>query len=92
MPQQVNNTRKLSRRTFLAAAGTAAAWALAGCKSMPGTDISSLPHKSAMYKSLFGTLPDGQKVYQYTLTNSNGMIVQLITYGARLQRILAADR
>ena len=92
MPQQPNSVRKLSRRSFLAASGVAAAWAMTGCKSMSGTDVSSLPKKSAMYKALFGTLPDGQKVYQYTLTNSNGMIVQLITYGARLQRIQAADR
>ena len=92
MPQQSKSVRKLSRRSFLAASGVAAAWAMTGCKSMSGTDVSSLPRKSAMYKALFGTLPDGQKVYQYTLTNSNGMIVQLITYGARLQRIQAADR
>ncbi|MDA8377941.1 MAG: galactose mutarotase [Planctomycetia bacterium] len=92
MPQLLNSTRKISRRSFLAATGAAAAWAMTGCKSMPGTDVSSLPRKSAMYKSLFGTLPNGQKVYQYTLTNSNGMIVQLITYGARLQRIQSADR
>ncbi len=92
MPKQSIITRNLSRRSFLAATGAAAAWALAGCKSMPGTDVSSLPRKSATYQSLFGTLPNGEKVYQYTLTNSNGMIVQLISYGARIQRILAPDR
>ena len=40
-----------------------------------------------MQKSLFGTTPEGKEVYKYTLANSNGMEVDLITYGATVQAI-----
>ncbi len=82
----------LTRRGFVALAGAAAVLTMAGCHSMSTTEsLAQLPRKKAVYKKLFGTMPDGTKIYQFTLTNSNGMVVQFITYGARIQRILVPD-
>lgn len=82
----------VSRRAFLAATSAGAALALTGCSSMSGESAMSMPKKLACYKKHFGTLPNGRKVDQFTLTNSRGMVVQMITYGARFQRIIMPDR
>ncbi len=82
----------VSRRAFIAAAGAGAALALTGCSSMSGGSAMSMPKKLACYKKHFGTLPSGEEVHQFTLTNSQGMVVQMITYGARFQRIIMPDR
>ncbi len=82
----------VSRRAFLAATSVGAALALTGCSSMSGESAMSMPKKLACYKKHFGTLPNGRKVDQFTLTNSRGMVVQMITYGARFQRIVMPDR
>ncbi len=39
-------------------------------------------------KSLFGTTPDGKSVDKYSITNNNGMTLELITYGATIQSVL----
>lgn len=39
-------------------------------------------------KTLFGTTPDGKQVDKYSITNSNGMTLELITHGATIQSIL----
>lgn len=39
-------------------------------------------------KSLFGTTPDGKAVDKYSITNDNGMTLELITYGATIQSVL----
>ncbi len=38
------------------------------------------------------TLEDGTKVDQYTMTNSNGMQVSVINYGATITRVVVPDR
>ncbi|MBI1937177.1 MAG: galactose mutarotase [Ignavibacteriales bacterium] len=43
-------------------------------------------------KNLFGTLPDGQQVYSYTLKNKVGMEVSIINYGAAVVSLTAPDR
>jgi aldose 1-epimerase len=45
-----------------------------------------------MSTSVFGKLPDGRDVYQYTLRNASGMTVQIINYGATITSILVPDR
>lgn len=42
-------------------------------------------------KELFGEI-DSKEVYEYTLTNSNGFSVSIITYGGIITKILAPDR
>lgn len=81
----------VSRRAFLATVGAGAAWAVTGCTSTPSQSVMAMPKKLACYAKLFGTLPTGEKVYQFTMTNSKGMVVQMISYGARLQRIIVPD-
>lgn len=42
-------------------------------------------------KELFGEI-DSKEVYEYTLTNSNGFSISIITYGGIITKILAPDR
>jgi aldose 1-epimerase len=51
----------------------------------------SKPVKPSITKAPYGEI-DGQKVYEYTLTNSNGMIVKVINYGATITDIITPDR
>lgn len=43
-------------------------------------------------KSDFGKMPDGQPVELFTLTNKNGMQVEITNYGGAIVSILAPDR
>jgi aldose 1-epimerase len=43
-------------------------------------------------KELFGTTPEGVKVFRYTLTNGQNMRVKIITYGGIIQSIEVPDR
>lgn len=43
-------------------------------------------------KALFGKLPDGQEVFQYTLTNKSGAIMKVINYGAIVTSLTIPDR
>jgi aldose 1-epimerase len=43
-------------------------------------------------KKLFGKLPDGREVFQYTLTNKSGATMKVIDYGATLTSLLIPDR
>lgn len=43
-------------------------------------------------KTKFGTTKDGQAVDLYTLTNANGMVARVITYGALLTELHVPDR
>jgi len=43
-------------------------------------------------KKLFGVLEDGREVYSYLLENKEGMIVEIIEYGASIVSIHASDR
>ena len=48
--------------------------------------------KAGVEKDRFGTTADGTAVDRYTLRNSRGMTVRLITYGATLTELLVPDR
>ena len=46
----------------------------------------------AIEKKLFGILADGREVYAYTLTNTNGMTVKILSYGGAIAEIRVPDR
>ena len=43
-------------------------------------------------KDLFGTMPDGEKVFCWTLINENGLAAKIIDYGATVQSIIVPDK
>ena len=43
-------------------------------------------------KSLYGKLPDGREVFQYTLTNKSGATVKVINFGAIVTSLIVPDR
>lgn len=43
-------------------------------------------------QKMFGSLPDGTKIHLYTLTNTNGVRIQAMEYGARVVSIQVPDR
>ncbi|MBL7856360.1 MAG: galactose mutarotase [Cyclobacteriaceae bacterium] len=43
-------------------------------------------------KSLFGRTPSGQEVFRYTLSNSNGMAIDVINYGGIVVRLTVPDK
>jgi aldose 1-epimerase len=53
--------------------------------------VANQQKKPTISKILFGET-EGQKIYQYTLTNSNGMQVKVINYGATVTDIITPDR
>jgi aldose 1-epimerase len=53
---------------------------------------SSSGHRPTITKASFGSLSDGTPVDIYTLTNSRGMEVKILSYGGILQSIRVPDR
>src|SRR5690606_29481299 len=43
-------------------------------------------------KIVYGEMPDGEKVEQYTLSNAAGMEIDVITYGGIITRWTAPDK
>lgn len=48
--------------------------------------------KSTTARTSFGQLPDGTPVDLFTLTNANGLVARIMTYGATLVDMLVPDR
>jgi aldose 1-epimerase len=75
----------LSAKQFLLAGAMALA--------VVGARAANAPRKHrGMERSVFGKMPDGEKVDLFTLTNSRGMEVKITNYGGRVVSILAPDR
>src|SRR5260221_7711587 len=47
--------------------------------------------KPSVSKAFYGET-EGQKIYQYTLKNSKGMLVKVINYGATITDIITPDK
>lgn len=43
-------------------------------------------------KELYGVMPDGREVYEYTIENSRNVSASIITYGATLNRFVCLDK
>jgi len=75
---------------LLAAAGTwLLAFALAAPTQLVAADAARTP---TVIKSPFGQMPDGTVVDLYTLTNSHGLEVKVMTYGATVTSVKTPDR
>jgi aldose 1-epimerase len=48
--------------------------------------------ESAMKTTVFGKLPDGREVHQYTLINKAGMAAEIINYGATVTALRVPDK
>jgi aldose 1-epimerase len=46
----------------------------------------------AIEKKLFGTMPNGEEVFIYTLKNSKGMTAEISTYGGTIVSIMVPDK
>lgn len=46
----------------------------------------------SVVKTVFGQMTDGRTVYEYSLSNSSGMTVKLLNYGATVKEISVPDR
>jgi aldose 1-epimerase len=62
------------------------AFSLCGCEAQEEPMIQSVTSE------VFGTTPEGQEVQLFTLTNTNGMEVRVISYGGTIISLKAPDR
>ena len=68
----------------------AVALLLAGCCN--GAVQPPVDHNAGVVKTAFGTMPGGQPIDLYTLTNAKGASVSVSTYGAILARVRMPDK
>jgi aldose 1-epimerase len=54
--------------------------------------ISNKKENSVIEKTLYGKLPDGHEVYQYTLKNKSGVTMKVINFGAVITSLTVPDR
>ncbi len=54
--------------------------------------LPTFPMAADVARSEFGTMPDGTSVELYTLTNANGLVCKVITYGAAITELDVPDR
>ncbi|WP_311195858.1 aldose epimerase family protein [Antarcticibacterium sp. 1MA-6-2] len=55
-------------------------------------DVTNMEDSNVIKKRDYGTTPSGEKVDHYTLSNENGMEVEIITYGGRITSLKAPDK
>ena len=84
-------TRKLLTKVLTAGAAIVLLAALVGLAG-PATSTAAKTGAPSISKEPFGTLADGTAVDRYTLTNSSGMTVKILTYGGIIQQVWVPDQ
>jgi aldose 1-epimerase len=82
-------------RSFLCVVGLSGiALALSACNHQQSgqNGATSGKHSMSIQKEDFGKTNDGQAVDRYTLTNKNGMVAKIMTYGAIVTEVHVPDR
>lgn len=59
--------------------------------SADGGSTTNPQSKVSVTQSPFGATPEGEAVEQYTLTNANGVVAKIITYGGIVTELLVPD-
>ncbi len=87
-------TRKLLMTVVTAGAAVVLLAALVGFANPKSSTAGTTgrPGTPSITKEAFGTLDDGTAVDRYTLTNSSGMIVKILTYGGIIQQVWVPDQ
>lgn len=62
------------------------------CLAITGPETVSHKEPPSMAKKVFGKLPDGRPVHQYTLDNKAGAVIEVIDYGATIRTLSVPDR
>ena len=60
--------------------------------SLAAALLTPNPMAASISKSAFGAMPDGTAVDLYTLTNADGLVCKIITYGAVITELHVPDR
>jgi aldose 1-epimerase len=84
--------RDSRRRSLLPRLGPVAVLAVVVALLAGSASAAPREHRPTITKELFGFTPNHQRVDRYTLTNSSGMQVRIITYGGIVQSIRVPDR
>jgi len=62
------------------------------CKLMPKDDEKKAGKSESGISKSFYAMHDADSVFQYTLTNKNGMIIRILNYGGTVTDILTPDK
>jgi aldose 1-epimerase len=84
--------RDSRRRSLLPRLGPVAVLALVVALLAGSASAAPREHRPTITKEFFGFTPNHQRVDRYTLTNSSGMQVKIITYGGIVQSVRVPDR
>src|SRR5690349_227810 len=84
-------THKRLAKVMTAGAAIALLAVLVGLAG-PATSTAAKTGAPSISKEPFGTLADGTAVDRYTLTNSSGMTVKILTYGGIIQQVWVPDQ
>lgn len=63
-----------------------------GKKAVVETNQEKITKTMPIKKTVFGEMPDGTTIDQYTLSNANGVEVKIITYGGRITSLKVPDK
>lgn len=82
----------LTLRTFInIAVLTILSFIISSCNK-PDNQTAMMKHTPSVIESEFGTMPDGTKIQQFTLTNDNGVEAKIITYGGIITSLKTPDK